>query len=214
MLNQVESHNNDFAIRLRDIFVAGARRRIKISGRGNENKLTANHTARVVFGRGFIRPTFSKRLRVVKKTKSVPRNQLASSDRGLAACYAASHWHIQRLRDGIALQFMKGQVESLSKLPEASIATLELSFDEAEEIAIHDKILGLYDLLMIHARLFLVEKATGNVKIFEIISSPQWLKGKTAAHVLNGILRALPFNLARLGHIVTWLHVVVLSDAA
>ncbi len=213
VLQEIEKHNEDFAVRLRDRIVATAKRRPRIAGRGAEKKWTPGATARAVFGRGYLKPVVPKRLRIVKKRKEVSRNQVASSERALAACFAAAHGHIQNLRDALALEVMKAQSQALSALPKAALATLEISFDEMETPTYFNGDLGLFDMLMVHGRLFIAD-GSRRPKVYELICSPAWLRGKTSAHLLQGILRALPISLARLGQVVDWLNVVVLSDAA
>ena len=118
---------------------------------------------------------------------------------------------------------MDGQGAELKAIPETSVATLEISFDEAEVVTMFpgehghkgaNADFGLYDMLMVHCRLFVHNAETDQTETYTVICSPAFLRGKTAAHILHGILKRLPISLNHLQRRAKWLHIATLADAA
>ena len=148
-----------------------------------------------------------------KKTKHI-RNPVVSSARCAADFYEGGHSHVQDLRNSLALQYVNAQGKKLCSLPKASVGFLEISFDESEQVTRHEKECAIFDMLMLHARLRWKDAATKEVQTYEITLPPAFLRGKTAGHLLAGVLQRLPISISMLKRKCLVLAILIMSDSA
>ena len=139
---------------------------------------------------------------------------MASSLNSVAMFFEACSSHISKLRAAVAMELLNTQLDVLNGIPACDIATLEIAFDESEQITTFDGINGLYDMLMMHCRLYITDRDTGRTHKYEIACPPAFLKGKTAAHILRGLLSRIPFSLSGLAAKIKWLNICIVTDSA
>lgn len=212
VLEQVKRHNRRFAVRSTDVIDLSLKKRRRqrqktgVAGKGQSRKWTKAALQRACWGRGW-RPVAFRRIRT--KSRQQPRNAVATSQRGLADTFECSHSFICEIRDAVASKCLELQETKLRELGSFDNIFLQIAFDESEQWAIVDNLKGIYNMMMVHARVH-----CGDAAPLELAIPPAFVERSTATCMLRALSTGLPVKPADLCRQADVSVIGIVSDSA